>query len=263
MSESVDVNRLFEEAEEEGTLSTASIQALTVVDIGAQLQAALGTRVDDVAASEVVLVSMMPDDSGSIRFAGNAQVVREGHNQVIQALRESKQKGAILAHTRFLNGEVLFPYCSVDQAIELNKHNYNPNQGTPLYDQTVVLLGTVLGKSQEFADAGVAVRTVTLIITDGADEHSTRATARTVAPLVRDLLMAETNIIGAMGITDGATDFRRVFQEMGIEDRWILTPGNSRREIRNCFQLFSQSAVRASQATTSFTQVALGGFGVN
>jgi hypothetical protein len=43
------------------------MQALTIADIGAMIQAGLGTPVDDVTASEAVLVTMMPDDSGSIR----------------------------------------------------------------------------------------------------------------------------------------------------------------------------------------------------
>jgi len=255
------VNQLFQGAQAEGVLSSASYQALTVTDLGAQIQAALGLPVDDFPASEVVLVTLMPDDSGSIRFAGNAAVVREGHNQVLKALRESKQKSSLLVHTRYLNGKVLFPYCSPDRAVDLDTHNYDPNLGTPLYDQTVVLLGTVLAKSQEFQDAGVPVRSVTLLITDGADESSQRATSRTVAALVKDMLRAETHIVAAMGIEDGTTDFRKVFREMGIEDRWILTPGNSPTEIRRAFQLFSQSVARVSQGIGSFGQAAMGGFG--
>ena len=77
---------LFEAAHQDGTLSAASMQTLTIVDPGAQIQAGLGVRVEDVAASEVVLVAMMPDDSGSIRFAGNAAAVRQGHNAVLDAL---------------------------------------------------------------------------------------------------------------------------------------------------------------------------------
>jgi hypothetical protein len=123
----------------------------------------------------------------------------------------------------------------------------------------VVLLATVLAKSQELAQAGVPARTVTLIISDGADCHSTRATAGHVAALVRDLQRAETHIVAALGISDGSTDFRKVFREMGIEDRWILTPGASDREIRAAFQMFSQSAVRASQGG-GFSKTALGGF---
>jgi hypothetical protein len=255
------LNNLFQSAQEEGLLSTASFQALNVVDIGAQIQAGLGVSVDDVMASEVVLLTIMPDDSGSIAYSGNTQAVRDGHNAVLDALISSKQKDNILAHNRYLNGYVLYPYCAIEQAVRMDAGNYQPNEGTPLYDQTVVLLGTVLAKSQEFADNGVPVRTVTLIITDGADEHSARANAKTVASIVKDMLMAENHIIAAMGIDNGSTNFQDVFREMGIRDEWVITPKNSKNDIRKAFQVFSQSAVRASQGAASFSKTALGGFG--
>jgi hypothetical protein len=254
------VANLFKTAQDEGLLSAAAMQALNVVDIGAQIQAALGTPVDQVTASEVVLLTMMPDDSGSIRMAGNAQVVRDGHNLVVDALKTSKQKDNILAHCRYLNGFVLYPYCPLLQAAKMDQHNYDPNQGTPLYDQTVVLLGTVLAKAQEFADNGVPVRTVTLIITDGADACSRKATPASVASVVRDMLKTEMHIIAGMGIADGSTDFSRVFQDMGLRPEWILTPNSSGGDIRKAFQVFSQSAVRASQSAQHFSKAALGGF---
>ena len=256
MNQKPDVSQLFQTAQQEGTLSMAAAQALNVVDIGAQIQAGLGTPVDDVQASEVVLVTMMPDDSGSIRHANNAQIVRDGHNAVLDALLACKQKDGILAHTRYLNGTVLFPYSSLAQAVRMDKKNYNPNLGTPLYDQSVVLLGTVLAKAQQFSDNGVAVRTVTLIITDGADSGSNNATAKSVATIVRDMLKTEMHIIAAMGIDDGSTYFKKVFSDMGIRDEWILTPGNSQSEIRKAFQVFSQSAVKASQQVKSFSKMA-------
>ena len=99
------INSLFDNAHDEGDLSLQSLNALTVnADIGQQIQAGLGIAVDDVAASEVLLVTLMPDDSGSIRFAGNATVVADGHNLVLEALRESKQSDDVLVHTRYLNG---------------------------------------------------------------------------------------------------------------------------------------------------------------
>lgn len=254
-----EVSELFEAAHEEGVLSPASLQTLTGVDLGAQIQAGLGIPVDDVQASEVVLLTMMPDDSGSIRFAGNAQAVRDGHNLVLDALASSKQRDGILAHTRYLNGHVLFPYRPIDHAVRMTSKNYDPNQGTPLHDQSVVLLGSVIAKAQDFARNGVMARSVTLIITDGADQHSTRCRAADVAALVRDMTRSEAHIVAAMGIDDGATPFREVFREMGIEDRWILTPGDDPGDIRRAFQVFSQSAVRASQAAT-FSQAAIAGF---
>jgi hypothetical protein len=255
-----DVRRLFEAAEEEGSLSPEAVAALGVMDLGAQIQAGLGVGVDDVAASEVVLVTIMPDDSASIRFGGNAAAVREGHNVAVEALAASKQRDSILAHTRYLNGFVLYPYRPVAQAEKMTSKNYDPGLGTPLYDQTVVLLGTVIAKSQEFAQSGVPVRSVTLIITDGADAGSCRAKASDVRAIVRDMLASEQHIVAAMGIHDGSTPFRDVFREMGIEDRWILTPKSDAGEIRRAFRMFSQSAVRASQHAGSFSQAAAGGF---
>jgi hypothetical protein len=248
------IKKLLEDAHGTGALSTKSLAMLDVVDIGAQIQAGLGCTIDDVTASEVILITMMPDDSNSIASAGNTDAVRDGHNFVLDALKGSKQSGEVLAHTRYLNGFVLTPYTALDHAVTMTKQNYNPNLGTPLYDQTTVVLGTVIAKAQELAQAGIAVRTVTLIITDGGDYGSTRCKPGDVATIVKDMLAQENHIVAAMGISDGTTNFRAVFQAMGIPDRWILTPGNSATEIRRAFAVFSQSAVRASQGAQ------LGGF---
>lgn len=249
------VKKLLDDAHDTGALSAKSRATLGVVDVGAQIQAALGCAIDDVAASEVVLVTMMPDDSSSIAGAGNTGAVRDGHNFVLDALRGSKQSGEVLVHTRYLNGFVLYPYVALDHAVAMTRANYDPRLGTPLYDQTAVVLGTVIAKSQELAQAGIAVRTVTLIITDGADFGSTRCRAADVKAIVDDMLAQENHIVAAMGIRDGTTDFAAVFRAMGIPDRWILTPGNSAGEIRRAFAVFSQSAVRASAGTAQ-----LGGF---
>jgi hypothetical protein len=258
----INLNTLFGAAHDDGELSAQALAALTLnADIGAQIQAGLGIAPDDVPASQVVLVTMMPDDSGSIRFAGNAQRVRDGHNLVIEALGRSKQKDDILAHTRYLNGHVLFPYRRLDDAVRMDAQNYDPNLGTPLYDEAVVLLGTVLAKTRQFEDGGVPVRSVSLILTDGEDAGSVHQTPKAVRAIVEDMQRQEKHIIAAMGIHDGHTDFNKVFTEMGIPDRWILTPGNSDQEIRRAFQTFSQSAVKASQGAGHFSRAALGGFG--
>jgi hypothetical protein len=256
------VPALLQAARQEGSLSAESLSTLEVQDIGAQIQAALGTPADDVPASEVLLVTMLIDDSGSIRLVpGNEEAVRQGHNEVLDALAATKQADSILVHTRFLNGHVLFPYCPLARAQRLDAHNYDPCLGTPLYDETVVLLGTVLAKAQEFTANGVPARSLTLLVTDGNDQHSTRMNAGNVRSLVEDLLKAETHIIAAMGVDDHSVDFRLVFRGMGIPDRWILTPGNKAAEIRRAFAIVSRSVVQASQNAQSFSLAALGGFG--
>lgn len=260
MTQTMDLNGLFHGALDAGNISPEGLQALSVNDIGAQIQAGLGVSVDDVTTSEVTLVTQLIDDSGSIRFANNAGAVRNGHNMVLESLKDSKQANSILSHCRYLNGTVLYPYCLIKQAPLMTNANYDPIGSTPLYDQTAVTLGTVLAKVQEFDDNNVPVRAITLLITDGADCGSQRHTAKSITPLVQDLLKTEMHIVAGMGISDGSTDFKRVFQEMGIPDEWILTPGNSEKEIRAAFHLFSQSAVRASQGGAQFSQSALGGF---
>jgi hypothetical protein len=261
MSQTTDISQLFGSAVDAGSLSPNAAQALNVVDIGAQIQAGLGVSVDDVTTSEVTLMTQLIDDSGSIRFAGNAGAVRNGHNGVIEALNDSRQANGILAHCRYLNGTVLYPYCLIGQVPVMTNANYDPVGGTPLYDQAAVILATVVAKSQEFEDNNVPVRAVTLIVTDGADQGSYQHTPRTIRPLIEDLLKTEMHIIAGMGISDGQTDFRKVFRDMGIPDEWILTPGNTDKEIRAAFHLVSQSAIRASQGGAIFSQTALGGFG--
>lgn len=261
MSQTPNVSALLGSAQKAGDLSKEAAAALNVVDLGARIEAAMGVPAEDVDASEVVLVTLLIDDSGSIRMVhGNSQAIRDGHNLIIESLRASKQSAAVLVHTRYLNGEILYPYRAIDQAVEMDSHNYNPNGGTPLYDESVVTLGTVMAKAAEFSNAGVPVRTITLILTDGADQGSYRQTASSVSKIVADMLRLETHIVAAMGVDDGATDFRQVFEEMGIRPEWILTPGNTPSDIRKACGVFSKSAVRASQTAASFSQTALGGF---
>lgn len=261
MSE-LNVNNLFQNAEDEGLLSSQSMQILGVLDPGEQIREALGVSVaDDVQASEAILFTMLIDDSGSIDSRGNTPILIVGYNELIQALRDSKQGNNIFVHTRYLNGHVLHPYTLLENAILLNEKNYHPDGGTPLYDQTVVIYGTVVAKIQEFRDNNIPLRTITVLLTDGYDEHSRKANEAMCASLADDLLSSERNIIAGMGIKDGRTNFRKVFEDMGIPEQWILTPQNSHSEIRKAFRLLSQTAVRATQGAKSFTQTALGGFG--
>ena len=253
------VSDLFGDAVDAGDISSDVADMLNVQDLGENIQAGLGMDVDDVEASDVVLVGMMPDDSYSM--VDMAQEARDGCNLVLEALKDSKQQDGVLITNRYLNGYVLYPYTTLDQAIVMDSSNYTPNMGTPLYDQTVIFLGTVLAKTQSFAQNGVPCRSVSLIISDGADQASQAHDAASVCKVVKDMLRTENHIIAAMGIDDGYTDFKKVFREMGIPEDWILTPKKSQSEIRSAFQVFSQSAVRASQSGKSFTQTAMGGFG--
>jgi len=251
---------LFGAAKAAGELSPGSAAVLALPDYGAQIQAGLGVKVDDVTASEVFLVSVLVDDSGSM--SPNVKAARDGHNEVIDALIASKQGDGILAACQYLFGKVLYPFAPVAQAVKMDGRNYRADGShTPLYDRAIVVLGTAIAKAQEFADNGVVCRTATLIVTDGAD-NSSSATPGKVKKIVEDMLRQERHIVAGMGIDDGGmTDFRAVFKGIGIRDEWILTPANTPSDVRRAFQVFSRSAVRASQSSASFSQTAAGGFG--
>ena len=261
MSNSTDINALLTGAEEDGVISKSALQAINVTDLGAQIQAGFGIDVDDVTSSEVVLVTLVLDDSASIRFSGNTQIVCDGHNLVLESLENSKQGDAIQVFAVTLNSGVVYPISPLNSNFRISPGaDYNPNGGTPLYERAIPTLATVVAKAQEFEDNGVAVRSVTLFMTDGGD-NSDNTYASDVKKIVDGMVRSESHIVAGMGIDDGYTDFNQVFSDMGIIPEWILTPGNSEAEIRKAFNVFSQSAVRASQSAANFSQAAIGGFG--
>ncbi len=251
---------LLKGAVSEGVLSQDALNVIGLRDIGAEINAAIGVSVDDVKASEVILLTLLVDDSSSINFAKNAQPMRDGHNLIIDALTATKQKDGILVMCRYLNKGLLSPYVPVAQAVRMDDQNYRPNGGTPLYDEAITTLAAVLAKCQDFQNNGIACRTVTGILTDGGDSGSKKR-AQDVAKIVRDMLVQENHIIAFVGVDDGSTDFKQVAADMGIQSEWVLTPGNSPSEIRKAFAMLSQSAIRASQTAAAFSQTAMGGFG--
>jgi hypothetical protein len=254
---STNVKSLFAGAKAGGDIGKQALQVLAIPDLGMQIQAGLGVSVDDVPSSEVTLVNILVDDSGSI--SGNEDTMRAGVNSIIESLEQSKQRDGIIVSIRYLNGTQLTPYAPLDAVPKLDASNYQANGGTPLYDQSVVICGQVIAKRQEFTDGGVVCRAVTAIITDGADLHSRSASAKDVAKVVKDMLATESHIVIGMGIGNESY-FRDIFKQMGIEDKWILTPGNSKSEIRKAFAVVSQSAVRASQGAAGFSKTASAGF---
>jgi hypothetical protein len=261
-SQPLDVNMLLQGAAQEGELSAQSLQALNgIPDIGARIMEGMGASIDGITSAEVFLLAMLIDDSGSIRMKGNAQPVRDGHNKVIDELLQAKKRDNVLVSCRYLNGEVLYPFLPLDQAIKMDAHNFNPEGGTPLYDESMIILATQMAKAKELRDAGIAVTALTLIVTDGNDQHSIHSRPVEVARQVQDMLSTEYHIVSAMGIDDGTTDFRAVFASMGIPDNWIYTVDSTGQDIRHGFNLFSQSARKASQGAQSFSETALGGFG--
>jgi hypothetical protein len=255
-----DVNDLFDQAVADGDLSRDAATSLSAVNYGTRIQDAMGIRADDFEESEAFLLALLLDDSSSIRFGANTDNVRKGYNGVLEALDKSRSRSQIQVMSTRLNRGLLHGFVALADAERLSTSNYDPSGGTPLYDSTVEVLGTIVAKEQEYKRQGIPVRTVTVIVSDGADCVSQLTTASDVATIVRDLLKLETHIVMAIGIDDGATDFVQVFTSMGIPKEWILTPANDPHEIRNAFGVVSRASLSASQGADAFSQTMAGGF---
>ncbi len=254
-----DVGDLIQGAANDGSLSAKSQTSLkNFPNLDAQIRQGLGIKPDEVATKDVTIVSVLIDDSGSIRFASMAGAVRQGHNAIVKSIMESKQEDNILMMTKYLNGHVLTPYVKVQDVPLMDSHNYDPNGSTPLYDQSVIFLASVMAKYKQFDDAGVPCRGISLIVTDGEDVSSEKSVAKDVKNIVKDLLKTEDHIVAAMGIGDEVAFWDKIFEDMGIPEDWRLTPSMSEHDIRSAFSLFSKSAVKASQSGAIISQI--GGF---
>jgi hypothetical protein len=245
-------------AYEPGLITRRSVDSLLAVeDIGTEIERGLGGSSGN---ESVFLVTILADDSQSIFRDGNAAAVAEGHNDIVDELKQVVHDASdgVLLLTRYINGTVLNPCTTLERATLMDLRTYQEGGITPLYDQSVITLGTVIAKTAQLAARGIKVRTFTLIITDGADEYSASANAQSVAWLVGDLLLSGSHIVAAMGVRDGRTNFQTVFAEMGIKPGWILTPDNSRDKIRQAFREVTDTLALAAGSENGFTALALG-----
>lgn len=255
--QSEEVGRLLGAALEEGAVSDETQRALNAVPHAAdEIAAALG---EPSASRELLLATILADDSGSM--SGRDDAVRRGHNLLLEVLRDNRTAGSaeVLVHTRYLNGRVLSPYRPLASALEMTRSNYDTRGGgTPLYDASVLTLGSVLTKTKEAEARAQHVRTFTLIITDGVDNKSRSATARSVSWPVQDMLAFATNhIVAGMGIGNKHI-FDQVFSHMGIPSRSILTADSTAADIARVFQIFASSLSLAASSEAGFYELTRG-----
>ena len=120
----------------------------------------------ELAKPPMMLITGIVDDSGSIRSCDNDDAIRIGHNGQLDSYAGSPH--VVLVKTRYLNGHVLSGYCKPEDAVRMDHRNYNPDKGTPLYQQSRMALEEV-----EAAAAGFMpqydVFTMSYIMTDGAN----------------------------------------------------------------------------------------------
>jgi uncharacterized protein YegL len=217
-------------------------------------------QVASLTKGEVYILNVLVDDSGSISMAENSQLVRDGFNKIIADLRQAPASCEVFVLVRYLNGTVLCSKKPLAEVPLLDEHNYKPNGQTPLYDQSYVSLKMVEKITSEFVKQGRKVMVFTLIITDGHDQHSQDMKASDVKRVVTRLMKTGDHIVSGMGIFDGATDFFRVFNSMGIPNQLILTTGPRKGSIRDSFNTVSSVVSHSSISRAGFSNTSMSGF---
>jgi hypothetical protein len=261
LSKAPDINALFQTAVEAGDISPASVQTImTIPDIGLQIQNGLGIDVDDVQSNDPIQFAFLIDDTVSMEPL--VDVVIKGYNLIRTNLLRSHQKAGIIVHTSFISGKILHPFQVLTNTPELTRQNYRATYGsTPLRDKMAIVLSRSLAKYQEFAAVETFARSFTVVLTDGRDNVS-KLRPEDIAGLSLDVRSkVESHKLVFMGIEDGhKPSHTEIALKLGVHKDWILNPNNSNKEIQAAFEIVSQSALSASQATGgSFSQVALGG----
>jgi uncharacterized protein YegL len=243
-----DVTKNLTSAVATGVLSPQTSTLITG-NLGAiVLAGAAGKALEDITASDVTLVTLLIDASGSIADRGLEQAVRDGETSLLDAFSGAKEKDSVLLALWTFNGDqkVLHSYVPVEDATRLDARNYRAGGATRLYDTWCDALAANVAYAQRLRDGGTPTRSVVVVVTDGEDVGSSR-TSRDCAKLSKDLLASELFTLAFVGVGKD-TQFELIAAAMGIPAGCVhvqrdATPSG----LRKTFQLVSKSAIRASQ----------------
>lgn len=247
MANQKDLEDLLRGATQAGTLSAATNQLITG-NLGAVVIAgAAGKDAEDIAASDVTLVTLLVDASSSIADRGLEDAVREGENLLVDALGDTRERDSILLALWTFSDQmkVVHSYVGLDDVTRLDRQNYRALGGTRLYDTWCDALTANVAYAQQLRISGTPCKSVVVVVTDGEDCGSKRRAAD-CERISRDLLASEQFTLAFVGV--GNTDFEKVAKEMGIPDGCIAVQAQATTAaIRKVFRMVSQSAIRASQ----------------
>ena len=248
---------LFASASAAGTI-TPQTSALLGGHLGAVVIAgAAGIDLEDIAASDVTLVTVLIDASSSIASRGLEDAVRQGQQALLDAFVASKEKESILMALWTFNDElrVHHSYVAVDDATRLCPRNYAGVGATRLYDTWCDALAANVAYAQRLRDGGTPCRSIVVVITDGEDCGSRRS-ARDCAKISRDLLASEQFVLAFVGVGDDV-NFHAVAKSMGVPKTSIAVQKDATpTTLRQLFHMVSQSAIRASRANVGPGQTA-------
>ena len=248
---STDVQTLLAQAATSGIVSEATSGVLGGYMGPVVIAGASGTNPDDIMATEVTLITVLIDRSGSIRSGGLEKPVRDGFNSLIDALAGSKENDSILVATWLFDDKesVLHSFTPVKDAVRLDTKNYSGRGMTALYETWMKAITSHVAYATTLRNSGTPVRNVVVVVTDGFDTSSMKANEAVCSKTNTDLLRSETFVLAFVGVGEEG-DFRTIARKMGIPDNCILVQQSTTpSDVRKTFELVSKSALRVSQGT--------------
>jgi uncharacterized protein YegL len=248
------INGALQDAQDDDILSPDARDLMAVNLTNQVMIGAGGMDIDDIETTEVTLVTLVVDDSTSM--SGEVQNVCIGQNEMLDAIGGSKQNEQFLIGMWALNRrDPYHGYVQVKDALRLDNKSYRTQGMTPLYSRWLEAATANVVYAQQLRATGTPVRSILVVLTDGENNQSGRIRAADCAKVAKDLLASEQFILAFIGVGREA-NFKAVAKRMGIPDGAVLLAnetgrdsGDRESEIRQVFQILSQSVIRASQTT--------------
>lgn len=199
-------------------------------------QASLGQMVNIPSSNRVVVVSMLIDDSGSMR--GMEDAVMEGLNKSIESFKGAKGSDFYVEVYGFKGTLFAGMIADVDGS---SFEDYYPNYGeTPLVTKAIAGLERARKKTESYRAMGISTTLAMLLLTDGRPNYDE------YTPEDFKKCIAFGDYIVGMGIAPDNDDslimqFKDLFAKMGIEKKNIFTPSVNEAAVRHAIDQFSQS----------------------
>lgn len=241
------LDALFQSARNDG-LTNDTLDLVVSNLNGPTMITPVGVSLDDLATNEVTLAMNIIDMSGSMHSYA-ADLIRAYNDDYLAAMRQSTAADDILVSTILFDHQVKLShgYLNLADVPPLDRQVYRPNGSTALYDAVANGLTNMVLYAQQLRRAGVMVRCIVIVYSDG-DDNASKQSANDVRRAVRDLLKHEIYTLAYVGFCSGGlnqSDLRKLADTIGFTE--ILLAGLSHSELRRIFHLASMSTVRVSQ----------------
>lgn len=203
-------------------------------------------NVDDVMASEVILITLCIDKSGSV--SSYAKELSDCVNGYVSEMKNSHHAPKILVQLIEFdsNVDIIHGYKPIS---EMGSINIKAGSCTALYDAVLVAMKNSLSYQTKLQDdAGLDCKNIVFIVTDGGDNNSNSRPEESKA-IIDQIIREEKNFNSFCSIIVGVGEsnrscFEKAQKEMGIQNLKVIS--DSAKAIRDVIGMLSASTSSAA-----------------